>query len=74
MRSDPNNITINFDALSEGRSTNAAWCIEYGSTFYERDKNCHFIPKSLSSIDVENKTITMPQWLAEKKGLEQYIA
>jgi len=56
-----NVIDIHYDELLH--ETYNAWLLEIW------DEEIWF-PKSQCDLDEENKTITIPEWLAEKKGLD----
>lgn len=42
--------------------TEKAWLLNFGD-------QTHWIPKSQAEYDKDSKTVTMPDWLAEKIGI-----
>jgi hypothetical protein len=47
--------------------TDKAWMIAF-----EETGDVVAIPKSLGEIDEDSHTITVPTWMAEEKGIEDY--
>jgi len=45
------------------RATEKAWFLEM------EDRSLHWFPKSRCTLHIENKTITVPAWLAVLKGV-----
>lgn len=62
-----NTVSIYYDQLCIFRTTKFAYCITFGKTRSERNKNICFVPKSISTIDEKNNIIEVPEDFALKK-------
>jgi len=58
-------ITLQYDYIK--RISKDAWLLRF-------DKKRAWLAKSLCEINTQNHTIEVPQWLAEKYGIEAYEA
>ena len=56
-------ISVKYDFIK--RQTFKAWHLQV-------DRKIVYAPKSICAIDLDNKIIEMPYWLAEKAGIEAY--
>lgn len=59
-------VEVDFDYVDEDKETKHAHYVVIESGFDER---AVWLPKSQIEIDEHHKVITMPEWLAEEKGL-----
>jgi hypothetical protein len=56
-------ITVKYDFIR--KISVRAWCLQV-------NKKMVWVPRSEGIIDLDNKLIDMPYWLAEKAGIEAY--
>lgn len=54
------------------RETSAAWGVKVVEDEFGKEAEVHWLPKSKCENNGDN-TFTMPQWLAEEKGLEDHV-
>jgi hypothetical protein len=57
---------IEYDRSIDDAETDLAWLIVIDGEEY-------WMPKSKCDIDETNKSISVPRWLIEKKGLDIYV-
>lgn len=64
-------VELFYDESCPFRESDAAWCIIFDETKRSSlgGKAATFLPKSQCEINEKDKIISIPVWLAEKKGL-----
>lgn len=59
-------VDIDYDSINDHKETKHAFFIVFESGF---DEVAFFVPKSQVEVDRKRKVVTMPEWMAQEKGL-----
>lgn len=71
MRSRGSDVTVEVLETVEHLCTPLAWCVRVEEETFGVDPENIYLPKS--QVERDGNSYVMPQWLAEEKGLEDYV-
>lgn len=71
MRRQDSDVTVEVFETIEHLSTPMAWCVRVEEETFGVEAENIYLPKS--QVERDGNFYIMPQWLAEEKGLDEYV-